>query len=469
MVEKTPENTITLVGAGLVGSLLAIFLARRGFYVEIFERRPDMRKTAISAGRSINLAISTRGINALQKLSLDDFILAHAVPMRGRMIHSPTGDLAFQPYGKDDSEYINSISRATLNKELMTAAENTGRVEIIFNQRITDFNFESNLLELHDDAADGTYNHKTNVVIGTDGSASAIRTAMEKYSDYEFHESELDYGYKELVIPPTESGGFKIEKNALHIWPRSTYMLIALPNFEGSFTCTLFLPFVGEPSFEQLASRQDVSQFFQDHFPDAVPMIADLEDTFFQNPTGRMITVKSKRWHVDGKVLLMGDAAHGIVPFFGQGMNCGFEDCTIFDELFDDFETDGEVDWGGLFAAITRQRVPNTNAIADMAVENFVEMRDKVGDKNFLMRKAVEKILQTKFPGKYVSRYSLVTFSNVPYTVAMEAGIIQERLLAELCSNLQQAEDVDLVRAEKLIDEMLGKVRDQCSSAKALS
>jgi kynurenine 3-monooxygenase len=467
MNERAPEGTITLVGAGLVGSLLAIFLARRGFDVELYERRADMRKHAISAGRSINLAISTRGINALKKLNLDEKILSYAVPMRGRMIHSQAGELSFQPYGKDDTEYINSISRATLNKELMDAAEATGRVKIIFNTKVTGFDFDSNSLHLQDEESDRKYSRIVNIVIGTDGSASAIRHAMEKLPGYECTASELDYGYKELVIPPAADGSFAIERNALHIWPRGTYMLIALPNFEGSFTCTLFLPFAGDLSFAQLTTPESVHSFFTSQFPDAVPLVQELEETFFSNPTGRMVTVKSKRWNVDGRVLLMGDAAHGIVPFFGQGMNCGFEDCTVFDQNFDRFRRDGSVDWPGLFNFMTEARVPNTDAIADMAVENFVEMRDKVGDKKFLMQKAVEKILQNKFPGKYVGRYSLVTFSNVPYTVAMEAGIVQERLLAQLCDGLKNAEDVDLVRAEKLIDEMLVNVRNECSTANA--
>jgi kynurenine 3-monooxygenase len=413
----------------------------------------------------------------LHKLNLDEKILSYAVPMRGRMIHSTSSELSFQPYGKDDSEYINSISRATLNKELMDAAEATGRVKIVFNQKVTGFDFDSNLLHLHDEATNRTYSRTVNIVIGTDGSASAIRHAMEKLPGYACTASELDYGYKELVIPPAADGSFKIERNALHIWPRGAFMLIALPNFEGSFTCTLFLPFEAcrggdealrvppvQQSFARLNTPADVQSFFTEQFPDAVPLVQDLEETFFANPTGHMVTVKSKRWNVDGRVLLMGDAAHGIVPFFGQGMNCGFEDCTVFDENFDRFRRDGGMDWAGLFNFMTEVRPPNTDAIADMAVANFVEMRDKVGDKNFLMRKAVERILQTKFPGKYYSHYSLVTFSNTPYKVAMDAGAVQERLLTQLCAGLERAEDVDLVLAEKLIDEMLVQ---KCSAVNA--
>lgn len=449
------SEKITIVGAGLVGSLLAIFLARRGFAVEVLERRPDMRRHAISAGRSINLAISTRGINALKKLQLDQEILRYAIPMKGRMIHAQSGDLTFQPYGTEESDYINSISRATLNKVLMDHAESTGLVSFRFDTKVTGIEFDTVTLQLVDEQAGTTNAHSSDVVIGTDGSASAIRHAMMQLPGFASDQSMLDYGYKELVIPPAAGGGFRLEKNALHIWPRGTYMLIALPNFEGSFTCTLFLPFTGRQSFENLKDPSQVRQFFQEQFPDAVPLLADLEATFFENPTGNMTTIKCRRWNMGGKVLLMGDAAHGIVPFFGQGMNCGFEDCTVLDETLDSFTSDDNIDWQGLFNELSTQRVPNTDAIADMAVENFVEMRDKVGDAGFLLEKSVEKILQKKFPGKYVSRYGLVTFSNVPYVVALEAGIRCERILKQLCDGLTDAENVDLQLAEKLIEEQL--------------
>jgi kynurenine 3-monooxygenase len=453
-IQPNSREMINIVGAGLVGSLLAIFLARRGFQARLLERRPDMRSQTISAGRSINLAISVRGINALKKLGLDKDILNHAVPMKGRMIHSPSGELTFQPYGTDDSQYINSISRATLNKILMTRAEEAG-AGIIFRQRVADIDLNKNELYVVNEMSNLKRPENFQLVIGTDGSASAIRDGMAKLPGYEYEAADLDYGYKELVIPPDAAGNFKMERNALHIWPRGTFMLIALPNFEGSFTCTLFLPWKGPVSFEHLTTPEQVRRFFLEQFPDAVPLIADLEETFFQNPTGHMTTIKSKRWNVDGRVLLMGDAAHGIVPFFGQGMNCGFEDCTVLDESFAQFEKGTHVDWQGLFDHMTKVRVPNTNAIADMAVENFIEMRDKVADPHFLLEKAVEKILQKHFPGKYISRYALVTFSNVPYAFAMEAGIIEDALLRELCHNLDRAENVDLALAEKLIDQKL--------------
>jgi kynurenine 3-monooxygenase len=449
------NNSITLVGAGLVGSLLAIFLARRGFSVRVLERRPDMRKHDIGAGRSINLAISERGINALRRLDLADQVLKYAVPMKGRVMHSQSGELTFQPYGTSESQYINSISRATLNKLLMTRAEETGLVQFHFNKRVTGVDFATDELFVVDEQSDRFDNQKIGILIGTDGSASAVRGAMQKLDDYKMESSTLDYGYKELVIPATADGGFQIERNALHIWPRGRFMLIALPNFEGSFTCTLFLPFSGDVGFEHLQSPASVKAFFDLYFPDAVPLLSDLTGTFVQNPMGHMTTVKCNRWNVEGKVLLMGDAAHGIVPFFGQGMNCGFEDCTLFDQLMEKHAHGNLVDWQSVFRDMTTQRPSNTNAIADMAVENFVEMRDKVGDKHFLMEKAVEKILQQRFSGRYVSRYSLVTFSNVPYTLAYEAGIIEDSILEELCFSLNKPENVDLEKAERLIDEKL--------------
>lgn len=453
-----PENDkIALVGAGLVGSLLAIFLARRGFKIDIYERRPDMRVEEISAGRSINLAISTRGIRALERLGIDSEILASAVPMRGRMMHSIEGDLSFQPYGMNDRECINSISRATLNKALMTHAEKSGDVRIQFNKKAVGLDPATGELSLLDEHSKDVETFKYARVIGTDGSASAIRHEMLSTDDYDCDEIALEYGYKELLITPADDGSFKLEKNALHIWPRGNFMLIALPNFEGSFTCTLFLPFEGEVSFEQLKNDKNIEAFFNKYFVDAVPLLDDLCETFRSNPTGHMVTVKTAPWNSGGKTLLLGDAAHGIVPFFGQGMNCGFEDCTVFDQMLEEELKSGldKLNWEKLFGEFYKSRKVNTDAIADMAVENFVEMRDKVGDKHFLMQKAVEKVLQREFPGRYVSRYGLVTFSNIPYKVALEVGIADEEILSELCQGISDPEQVDLKKAEKLIDTKL--------------
>lgn len=487
MITLRRKTNIAVVGAGLVGSLLSIILAKRKFAIDMFERRPDMRKETVSAGRSINLAVSTRGIHALKKAGLDQEVLKRAVPMRGRMIHAIDGQLTYQPYGKDDSEFINSISRAELNKSLMTCAEETGLVDIYFNQKCTGIDLDKGMLTLFNEPENQYADVVADIVIGTDGSASAIRQEMAKLPGFEQTESALDYGYKELVIPPGKDGTFLIEKNALHIWPRGTFMLIALPNFDGSFTCTLFLPWEGANSFEKLKTPEDVKTFFDLHFPDAVPLLEELEQTYFSNPTGHMVTVKSGPWNVEEKVLLLGDAAHAIVPFFGQGMNAGFEDLTILDECIENHiaqggalyinrrEREGENNilsrriqegssgWARVFDDFVKRRKVDTDAIADMAVENFTEMRDKVADPKFLLEKAVEKILQKEFPGSYLSRYSLVTFSNVPYSFAMRAGIANDEVLAELCANITQPEEVDLNRAQKLLKSKVAPILEERS------
>ena len=327
MIQKS--ETVTLIGAGLNGPLLALGLVKRGFKVEIYERRADMRRVSMSAGRSINLAISTRGIHALTEVGLWSEMQKIIIPMKGRMMHSPNSDLTFQPYGKDETEVINSISRAELNIALMNAAEAQG-VKIHFQQRCTGMNFKTGTLHLRDESAGEDRTVECGAVIGCDGSASAIRGEMLKLNRFNFSQQYLDYGYKELTIPSGPGGNHVLEKNALHIWPRGNHMLIALPNVDGTFACILFLPFEGPDSFEHLTTHSDVKELFQSRFPDAVPLMPELTDNFFANPTGAMVTVKCSPWHVGGQVLLLGDAAHAIVPFFGQGINCGFEDCTSF-------------------------------------------------------------------------------------------------------------------------------------------
>ncbi len=471
---------VLIVGAGLVGSLAAVFLAKRGFEVDVYERRPDMRKVGISAGRSINLNISCRGLEALRRVGLVDDVLPEVVPMMGRMMHSRDGALTYQPYGKDDSEYGNSVSRGGLNKLLMDKAEATGRVRFHFNMKAQDVDFDQNVMTFIDEQNE-IVNVRAALILGTDGAASAVRQQMTKLADFQSSIEPLDYGYKELYIAPNADGSFKIDKGALHIWPRGTFMLIALPNFDGSFTVTLFLPYKGELSFEKLTTEQSVREFFAAHFADAAELMPDYVEAFLSNPTGHMETVKCFPWNVGGRSLLMGDAAHGVVPFFGQGMNCGFEDLSIFDECIEDHLSnggslyierrssqgdserrnqgkllrDGEANWQKVFADFLERRKDNCDAIADMAVENFIEMRDKVGDPKFLLAKAVEKILEKKFPGRYISRYSLVTFSNVPYRLAQQAGTICDEILAELVSGIESAEDVDLQLAERLIDQRL--------------
>jgi kynurenine 3-monooxygenase len=441
---------ITLVGAGPVGSLLAIFLAKRGHHVKVFERRPDMRKEKISAGRSINLALSIRGLHALRKIGLQEEVLARSIPMKGRMMHAKNGELTFQRYGRDDSECINSVSRGDLNQLLMTTAEATGNVEICFNQRAVRADFGRGTFTVHNEKTEVEETFQTSCLIGTDGSASVVREEILKTNHGKCSQEYLDYGYKELILPAGSNGSFQIEKNALHIWPRGTFMLIALPNLDGSFTCTLFLPMNGPLSFDSVTSGAELKKLFTEYFVDVLPLMPDLETDFFGNPTGRMITVKSSPWNVGDKALIMGDAAHAIVPFFGQGMNCGFEDCAVFDQMLED-----RFSFEKLFHELSSSRKSNTDAIADMAVENFVEMRDKVGDARFLMEKAVERILQEKFPGDYVSRYALVTFSSTPYRQAYDAGLVQNEILKQLCEGIQSPAQVDLVLAEKLIRTQL--------------
>lgn len=441
---------ITIAGEGLVGSLLAIILAKKGHDVLALERRPDMRKEKVSAGRSINLAISTRGIHALKEAGLADHVLSRAIPMMGRMIHPPAGPTSFQPYGKDDSEHINSISRGWLNAALMDHAERSKRVEIRFSQRVMGFDPDKRELTLKDEKTGEVGGMAAELVLACDGAGSAVRGDICRRDGARRSEEQLGHGYKELTLPAGPGGAFQLEKNALHIWPRGTYMLIALPNFEGSFTCTLFLPYKGPASFEALKTPGDVRRFFSEQFPDALALLPNVEEQFFSNPTGAMVTVKCSPWHVEDKALLLGDAAHAIVPFYGQGMNCGFEDVSVLSRLIDE----GGGDWRSVFERFEAERKPNADAIADMAVENFIEMRDKVADPRFLFQKKVEKLLQAKFSG-YVPRYSLVTFSRLPYTLAQKAGAAQSRILEELCSGLADPEDVDYGKAERLIDKHL--------------
>lgn len=437
---------ITLVGAGLNGPLLGLELVKRGFKVDIYERRPDMRKVVMSAGRSINLALSTRGIHALRQANLWDEMQKIIIPMKGRMMHSVTSELTFQRYGKDDSEVIDSISRADLSIALMNAAEANG-VSIHFQERCVGMNLKTGILRLHDEENGKERSVETTVVIGCDGSASAIRGEMLKRNRFNFSQQYLDYGYKELTIPADHAGKHVLEVNALHIWPRGNYMLIALPNVDGTFACILFLPFEGADSFELLTTGDAVRDFFRARFPDAANLMPDLAENFFANPTGSMVTIKCSPWQADGRALLLGDSAHAIVPFFGQGINCGFEDCSILLELLDRYGSD----WAKVFIEFERARKENTDAIADLAVENFGEMRDRVGDPRFLFRKKVELALEAKYPKVFVPKYAMVTFHRVPYSTALRRGQVQDRMLNELCDGVERIDDLDWNKADRLV------------------
>lgn len=447
---RTLCNNITLIGSGLTGPLLAISLAQRGFAVQLCERRADMRRVRISAGRSINLALSTRGIHALREAGLWAGIASILIPMRGRMMHSAAGELTFMPYGKDETEFINSVSRAELNIALMNAAEKSG-VAIHFHERCTGFDMRNGTVHLRNEETGAESVVESKVVIGTDGAASAVRAEMLKLSRFNFSQQYLDYGYKELTIPAAPDGRHVFERHALHIWPRGSFMLIALPNIDGTFGCILFLPFEGEVSFEALDTEAKIMSFFEAQFPDALPLMPNLVSNYLENPTGAMVTVKCSPWHVDGEALLMGDAAHAIVPFFGQGMNCAFEDCTYFLELLDRHGPD----WPVLFSEFEKARKADTDAIADLAIENFVEMRDRVADPRFLFRKKVELELEKKYPGRFVPKYAMVTFHRTPYSVAAQRGAIQDGMLGELCDSAQRLEDIDWAKADALVQQKL--------------
>jgi len=438
-MEKAP---VIIVGAGLAGSLMAIYLAQKGLAVEIFESRPDMRKTAISAGRSINLALSDRGILPLQEVGVLDKVMAEAVKMPGRMLHSVEGNLQFAPYGKDSSQYINSISRGGLNQLLMTEAESYPDVNIHFNQKCTDINFDTCTITIEDYTTKEIQTFTGCTIIGGDGANSSVRNALEKeMEDYKANVDWLEHGYKELSIPPMDNADFALEKNALHIWPRGNYMLIALPNADGSFTCTLFFPYHGAISFESLDSPEKVQAFFEEQFGDAVPHLVHLQEEFANNPVGKLGTLKCYPWIHSDKAALIGDAAHAIVPFYGQGMNASFEDCRVLNACI---EKHGVGNWAAAYKAYQDLRKINGDAIGNLAVENFYEMRDHVANPTFRKKRTLEHILENTYDD-YHSKYSLVTFQpEVSYAVARDLGNQQDALLMALCKDTEEVESLDI-------------------------
>jgi kynurenine 3-monooxygenase len=412
------NRKITLLGAGLVGSLLAVVLRKRGYEVTVYERRPDMRTATGPAGRSINLAMSVRGWAALDLAGLRTDIEDLALPMPGRFLHQADGSTAFQPYGSK-GEAIYSVSRGELNKRLMTLAEQEG-VQIHFNKRCSHVEVRSNQLQFEDGET-----VTADLLIGADGAFSALRTAYTHLDRVNASQMYIDQGYKELVIPPAEDGSFRMQPtDALHIWPRRQFMMIALPNPDGSFTCTLFMPFEGEESFDALQTPEAVTAFFQKHFPDAVSMMPTLLEDFFTNPTASLITTRIDPWYYQDKSLLIGDSAHAIVPFYGQGMNAGFEDVRILSELLNQYEDD----WATLLPEYNRLRKPNGDAVGALALQNFIEMRDKVADPDFLARKKREKELTLQFPEQFKSVYEMVSFSHTPYDTAIKCTEAQDRL-----------------------------------------
>ncbi|MBK8847868.1 MAG: FAD-dependent monooxygenase [Bacteroidetes bacterium] len=420
------KREVTLLGAGLVGSLMAVYLCKQGYKVTLHERRPDMRKTDISAGRSINLALSDRGWQGLQGAGLDQFIRDNAIPMHGRQVHAPDGTQNFQRYGKE-GQAIYSISRRDINCLLMDAAERNGAI-IRFDETITKVDLETNTIVINNNQTKKTEEKTCNFIMGSDGAYSPSRLPMQFTEKFNYSQQYLEHGYKELCIEAGYEGNFVIEKNALHIWPRGGYMLIALPNPDGSFTCTLFFPHKGDTSFEALQTEEDVLKFFNQQFPDAVPLMPNLTKDFFQNPTGALMTVRCAPWTFRNRMLLIGDAAHAIVPFYGQGMNCGFEDCFTLNELI----TKHDHNWEHICKEYEQKRKPAGDGIAELALNNFIEMRDLVNDEQFLLRKKIEGAFFAKHPDKWMPLYSMVSFSHIPYNEALAVSKKQDVIMNEL-------------------------------------
>ncbi|WP_334078573.1 FAD-dependent oxidoreductase [Microbulbifer sp. M83] len=451
-MRETSKEKIVIAGAGLVGAMAACFLGRRGFDVEVYESRVDLRRHDISAGRSINLALANRGIYPLEQLGLMDRVRQMMIPMRGRMIHDPRGEQNFQPYGQTEEEVIYSISRGDLNHLLLDAAEDTGHVRIHFSHRLDSVDFDNNCAVFIDDESGSPVEVTFSRLIGADGAGSKVRQALVAAQDGSDSLEPLDHSYKELEIPAGADGGFLIEKHALHIWPRGGFMLIALPNMDGSFTVTLFLPNKGEASFAALQTQEDVFQFFEEYFPDVDALMPGLVDDFFANPTGKLGTVRCKPWHIGDKAILIGDAAHAIVPFHGQGMNCGFEDCVVLDQCIEQHYAD----WKQVFSEYDRLRAPNGAAIADMALENYVEMRDSVNDPQFLLKKAIGFELQKRWPEQFTPRYGMVMFQRIPYAEAQRRGVINQQILDTLASGIESLDEVDWSEAAALVKKHFG-------------
>ncbi len=446
---------VTILGAGLAGSLLAIYLARRGYDVDVYEGRPDMRDTEIPAGRSINLALANRGIRALREVGLYQAVHDLLITMRGRMLHDVGGELSFQPYGKNDDEVIYSVSRGGLNELLLNTAQHQYGVNFHFQQRVMAADLGAGSVRMRDYDGDRQYVLEGSPVIAADGSGSIVRRQMSKLPGYRAREDYLDHAYKELTIPAAETGGHRIDANALHIWPRGDYMLIALPNLDGSFTVTLFLQRSGPDSFESLTTPEAVTEFFSREFPDTLELIPDLTTHFFENSTGSMVTVYCQPWRAGGRFLLIGDAAHSIVPFHGQGMNCAFEDCYELDRCLAEKGAPGPRGWERVFAEFETRRKPNADAIAAMALENYVEMRDTVRDPRFHLKKELAWELERRFPETFVPRYSLVMFHHVPYAEAQRRGVIQQEILDALIGDRASLDHIDYEIGGKLIAERL--------------
>ncbi len=415
-----------IIGGGPAGALLANYLGKGGYEVDVYEMRDDLRTAEVGRGRSINLALSYRGLCAMAPVGLTEEVMRLAVPMRGRMIHSVHGDIAFQSYGVEDSQAINSVSRGGLNAALLNAAAQYPSVRLHFNAKCSDIRLDSGEVIIVDTKSGAVSQVRGDIVASADGAFSTVRRAMQKMDRFNYSQTYLEHGYKELTIPPARNGEFALDKNALHIWPRRSFMMIALPNSDGSFTCTLFWPFEGRNSFAAIRTERGLRELFENQFPDALGLMPTLAEDYFANPIGSMVTLRCSPWHVGGRVVLLGDACHAVVPFYGQGMNAAFEDVLVLNECMDKHRPD----WRRVFETYEASRKQNTDALADLAIANFIEMRDHTGSRMFLLKKKGEKLLAKLFPWWYKPLYTMVTFTRTPYARAVDRAKRQNRLVA---------------------------------------
>lgn len=446
---SSKKKKIAIVGAGLVGSVMACYLSRRGYSVDMFERRTDPRIANLDSGRSINLALSDRGWKALSEIGLEDEVSKLVIPMPGRMMHSESGDLTFQPYGRE-GEAINSVSRGGLNQLILTKAEKQG-IRMHFNSTVTGINFEEGILTFGNGDS-----FKADIILGADGAYSMLRYQMQRTERFNYSQHFIEYGYKELSIPAGPNGSHQIATNALHIWPRGKFMLIALPNLDGSFTCTLFLAFEGQESFANLESDQQITDFFNRYFPDAHDLIPSLVTEFRENPTSDLVTIRCFPWS-HGKVLLIGDASHGVVPFYGQGMNSGFEDCRVLNDFLNQYEDD----WATVIPLFQNHRKPDADAIADLALGNFLEMRDLVADENFLLRKKIEARLYEKYPDIWIPLYSMVTFhEDIRYSEAQLKGRIQQEIMNDVMKDPNIMRTWDSIELAPIIEQIMKRFKE---------
>jgi kynurenine 3-monooxygenase len=464
------DESVTIVGAGPTGALLALLLERRGMRVTIYESRADPRVGAPEAGRSINLALADRGVNALAHAGLLDEIRPLVVPMRGRFVHSIDGSGGLLPYGRLPGEVIYSISRGELNTSLIEAASRRPRIDIRFEHPLTDVDLEAHVARFRDSRRGLDVEIPMRPLIAADGAGSITRRRMAARGYIRADEADLRHGYKELSIPRSP-GTLRLQREALHIWPRGGYMLIALPNRDGSFTATLFLPMRGPESFESLDSAHAIDEFLSRSFPDARPLMPDCVAEFQRNPTGFLGTVQADRWQVDGRALLIGDAAHAIVPFHGQGMNCCFEDCVVLDAVLPDTLGPGAHpdarSWDAAFTAFHARRKPDADAIAEISIENYLEMRERVADPKFLLQQSLARELEARYPKRFVPRYSMVMFHHeIPYLVALQRGRIQSELLAELTADAETLAEVDYARAARAVESKLPELASLSSVRK---